>query len=151
MTGQISKFTRRQALALTGGGAASAMLASMPALAATPDAQEALRVLAGKMFYSLDRPGRWKGKEAGHAPLIKVDKDGKDVLIRAATQHPMAADHFIVKHILLDHHLNFLGEQLFDQVFDMPRSRFQLNGYTGDVYVVSMCNIHDNWISVAEV
>jgi len=146
-----SFINRRQAMTVAGGGAA-ALLFAMPSAATSSDnLQQAMRELAGKMFYSTDKPGRWKGKENGHSPLIKVDKDGSDVLIRAATQHAMVDDHFILKHMLMDAELNVLGEQYFDKVFDMPRSRFEMNNYTGRIYIVSVCNVHDNWINWADV
>jgi superoxide reductase len=107
--------------------------------------------LAGKIFYTTDQPGRWKGKEGGHSPLIKVDKKGGEILIRAATQNGMSKAHYIVKHILLDEQLNYVNEQVFDQAFDMPRSRFELNGFKGRLFIVSMCNLHDNWINWADV
>ncbi|PHQ69486.1 MAG: hypothetical protein COB93_07915 [Sneathiella sp.] len=145
---RISNLNRRQAMTVAGAAAAAALVIAAPSVAlAREDLQGALRELAGKVFYSADRPGRWKGKEKVHSPLIKVDKDGNDLLIRAATQHAMSDDHFIIKHILLDAKLNVLSEKLFDKIFDMPRSRFALNGYSGRLYIVSVCNVHDNWIN----
>ncbi|MBL4906527.1 MAG: hypothetical protein JKX94_03670 [Sneathiella sp.] len=149
MKNHIFQLNRRQAL--IGSGAAALAAAAGPAFAATTNMKDALRMLAGKVFYSTDQPGRWKGKEAGHSPLIKIDKNGSDILLRAATQHPMSPQHHIVKHIILDGELNFMKEQMFDLTFDMPRSRFELNGYSGRLYVVSMCNKHDNWINWADV
>ena len=131
-------------LALGASGATGAM-------AAGDGMRAPLRALAGKIFYTTDQPGRWKGKEGGHSPLIKVDKKGGDILIRAATQHGMSKAHYIVKHILLDEQLNYVNEQVFDQAFDMPRSRFELNGFKGRLFIVSMCNLHDNWINWADV
>ena len=132
-------------------GAALFVSTTAPAVALENSTKEALRVLAGKVFYSNDRPGRWKGKEKGHIPLIKIDKDKNSVLIRAATNHPMQANHNVIKHVLMDEDLNFIQEQVFDQQFDMPRSRFELNGYKGRIYIGSLCNLHDNWIGWADV
>lgn len=152
MLKQNTQFSRRQALTLAGGGLASAAVAG-PVFAATQEVelQGALRALAGKFFFSSENPGRWKGKEKGHSPLIKVDKDGNNVLIRAAVQHPMKTDHFIIKHILMDQNFDFMAEQVFDPIFDMPRSRFEVSGYSGQFYIVSLCNLHDNWINVATI
>ncbi|MBT3330107.1 MAG: hypothetical protein HOK21_06080 [Rhodospirillaceae bacterium] len=160
MAGQIWKLNRRQILTMAGTGAAAVILGGNGAPAASTagatgapagDMRAPLRALAGKIFYTADQPGRWKGKEGGHSPLIKVDKDGTDVLVRAANQHGMSKTHYIIKHILLDAQLNFVKEQVFDQAFDMPRSRFELNGVKGRFFVVSMCNLHDNWINWADV
>ena len=151
MIGKKFAISRRQALITAGGGAAALLTAGTPPRAAQSELRGALRALAGKLFFTTDRPGRWKGKEKGHSPLIKVDKKGASVLLRAATRHPMNEPHYIVKHMLLDAELSFLHEQVFDKVFDMPRSRFELNGYSGRLYVVSMCNLHDNWINWTDV
>ncbi|MEH6527448.1 MAG: desulfoferrodoxin family protein [Sneathiella sp.] len=147
-----TQFSRRQALTLAGSGLASAAFAG-PVFANTPDVElkGALRTLAGKFFFSSENPGRWKGKEKGHSPLIKVEKDGSNALIRAAVRHPMDHDHFIIKHILMDQNFDFMAEQVFDVNFDMPRSRFEVSGYSGQFYVVSLCNLHDNWINVATI
>ncbi len=145
----MSRSNRRQFLTA---GVATALTCSVsPVFAETKDTREALRALAGKLFYSGDTPGRWKGKEDGHAPKIKVDKNGTDILVRAATRHSMTHEHHIIKHMLLDADLNFISEQYFDLEFDMPRSRFEFNNYSGRVFIVSMCNKHDNWINWAEV
>ena len=144
-------LSRRRALLMAGGGAAALLTAGGPAVAAGADMRTNLRALAGKIFYTADRPGRWKGKEGGHSPLIKVDKKGGDVLVRAATKHGMSGSHYIIKHILLDGEHNYVNEQIFDKAFDNPRSRFELNGYTGRLFIVSMCNLHDNWINWADV
>lgn len=144
-----SGLNRREAL-LAAGGAAALLGSAVPVGASAAevcDLKGALRQLAGKLYYTLDMPGHWKGKEQGHSPLIKVDRKGNDVLVRAATRHPMDPDHFIVKHLLMDEDLNVIKTQMFDKTFDLPRSRFQLNGYKGRIYVVSMCNVHDNWIN----
>ncbi|MBL4740562.1 MAG: hypothetical protein JKY12_06180 [Sneathiella sp.] len=136
---------------ITGSSAALFVSAVQPVAALENSTKEALRLLAGKVFYSSDRPGRWKGKENGHVPLIKIDKDKNSILIRAATNHPMQPNHNVIKHVLMDENLNFIQEQIFDQQFDMPRSRFELNGYKGRLYIGSLCNLHDNWINWADV
>ena len=120
MGNQNLKPNRRQVLTISGGSAAALLLAATPGLAADGGLRGPMRALAGKVFYTTEQPGRWKGKAGGHAPLIKEDKDGNDVLIRSATNHPMSRTHHIVKHILLDGELNFVKEQVFDIDFDMP-------------------------------
>ena len=136
---------------MASGGAAALLAAGNPAFAAEGQLRTALRALAGKIFYTNDTPGRWKGKEKGHAAEIKVDNKGASVLVRTATRHPMTAKHHIVKHMLLDAELNLVKEQVFDVSFDLPQSRFELNAYSGRLYVISMCNLHDNWLSWTDV
>ena len=151
MGNQNLEPNRRQVLTIAGGSAAALLLAATPGLAADGGLRGHMRALAGKVYYTTEQPGRWKGKAGGHAPLIKVDKDGNDVLIRSATKHPMSRARHIVKHILLDGELNFVKEQVFDIGFDMPRARFELQGYRGRFFIVSMCNLHDSWINYADV
>ena len=149
MADKFIDVNRRSVIA--GSGAALLLASTQPAFSMESRMKEAVRALAGKVFYSNDQPGRWKGKEAGHVPLIKIDKDKNSVLVRAATNHPMEPNHNVIKHILMDEDLNFIQEQVFNQQFDMPRSRFELNGYKGRLYIGSLCNLHDNWINWADV
>lgn len=144
-------FTINRRNLMVGGGAALMVSGASPVASTESQTKDALRALAGKLFYSDDRPGRWKGKEKGHVPLIKIDKDNNNVLVRAATNHPMEPSHNVIKHILMDENFNFIQEQVFNQQFDMPRSRFELNGYKGRLYIGSLCNLHDNWINWADV
>ena len=63
----------------------------------------------------------------------------------------MYDDHYIVKHILLDAHLSFLGETMFDKANDAPESEYTLTGYSGTVYALSVCNKHDTWMASVDV
>lgn len=141
---------RRKALkvAVFGGAAVSV---GTPLWAASTSMSEVSRSLAGKLYYTEDHPGRWKGKAKGHAPRVKVETDGTDQLVKIVTAHPMSFEHHIVKHILLDRRLDLLGEQVFDISFDLPQSQFSLSGYRGRLYALSVCNLHDTWISELEV
>ena len=73
------------------------------------------------------------------------------MLVRTATNHSMKTSQFIVKHILTDVERSYVNEQVFDVAFDLPRSRFELNHYSGRLFIVSMFNLHDNWINWADV
>jgi len=148
----VDKFRDINRRKLIAGGSAALLISTVqPAFSMESNMKEAVRALAGKIFFSQDRPGRWKGKENGHVPLIKIDKDNTNILVRAATNHPMQPNHNVIKHVLMDADLNFIQEQVFDQQFDMPRSRFELNGYKGRLYIGSLCNLHDNWINWVDV
>ena len=149
MAGKLANINRRNVIAAD--GAVFLMSSTKPAVSLENGIKDAIRELAGKLFYSEDRPGRWKGKEKGHVPLIKIDKDNNNILVRAATNHPMDPNHNVIKHVLMDENFNFIQEQIFNQQFDMPRSRFELNGYKGRLYIGSLCNLHDNWINWVDV
>ena len=61
-------------------------------------------------------------------------------------------EHYIVKHIVLDKDYNFITEKVFDPAKDKaPISEHDLGAYKGEVNVLSVCNLHDTWLSVATV
>ena len=104
--------------------------------------------LAGTLFYTFDKPGRWAGKEAGHAPQIERNGD----TMRVATGHEMDGfNHYIVKHVILDQEFNFAGEITFNPATDSPVSEHDISGLKRVVYVLSVCNKHDTWMGVLEL
>jgi len=106
--------------------------------------------MAGGVYYTLEQPGRWKEKAAGHAPkLEKTQEADGSWLIKVVTDHPMKGfEHYIVKHQLLDKDYRFVAEKMFDPDKDAPKSEFRLpKDYQGMVHAISMCNKHDLWLS----
>jgi len=105
--------------------------------------------LAGGVFYTKEAPGRWKKKAGSHSPIIEKTDSG----VRVITGHPMQANkHWIIKHVLLDSDFNFISENLFDPRSDTTAiSNFTLPNNTGAVYALSVCNLHDTWVSMLEV
>ncbi|MCP5163299.1 MAG: hypothetical protein H6999_06405 [Hahellaceae bacterium] len=105
--------------------------------------------MAGSLYYTEANPGRWSAKAGGHLPHIKVE--GSQVQV--VTGHEMKGyEHYIVKHILFDAHMNILGEKLFDPTKDQPISDYTLPaGYKGTLYALSMCNKHDVWLNSLDV
>jgi desulfoferrodoxin (superoxide reductase-like protein) len=100
--------------------------------------------LAGSLYYTQASPGRWAGKEGGHVPTI--ERNGNS--IQATTGHEMNGHtHYIIKHIMLNNKLEFVTEKLFDPANDSPISEHDIKGMNGTVYVVSLCNKHDAWLS----
>ena len=102
--------------------------------------------LAGGVFYTKDKPGRWAAKAPGHVPVVKSSGS----LVMVTTPHEMNGyTHYIVKHLLLDAKMNVLGEHEFDPKNDTaPVSEFKVDGYKGPAYALSMCNKHDLWVTV---
>ena len=124
------------------GAASPVVLNAVPAAAAGNDPMAS--GLAGTVFYTSEHPGRWAGKEGGHAPMIERSASN----IEVTTGHPMDGYvHYIVKHTLLDQNLNFIGETMFDPEKDSPVSQHSVAGLEGAVYALSMCNKHDLWIT----
>lgn len=110
--------------------------------------------LAGSVFYTKEAPGRWKGKEDSHLPQIQAEKKDGALLVRISTAHEMKGiEHYIVKHVLLDKDHGFIAEKLFDptQKDAAAVSEFSLDGYSGRVYALSVCNKHDTWMNSAEI
>jgi superoxide reductase len=87
------------------GAATPIVLNAVPAAAAGVDPMAS--GLAGSVFYTSEHPGRWAGKEGGHAPQVERSANN----IEITTGHPMDGFvHYIVKHTLLDENLNYVAE-----------------------------------------
>lgn len=127
------------------GGAASIML---PTRVLAGSVSPTAAPLAGSVYYTADAPGRWSGKQAGHVPLIEISGSR----VQVATAHGMEGyEHYIVKHVLLDEHLGFVGETLFNPETDSPISEYDLANLENRIFAVSLCNKHDAWLSVLEL
>jgi superoxide reductase len=107
----------------------------------------------GNIYYTKDSPGRWKDKAAGHLPNIGIEKTGGNISVKIITSHEMKAwEHYIVKHILLDHDYQFIDEHLFNPEKDKAAvSTFNLGHYSGTLYALSLCNKHDLWLNSATI
>ncbi|MDT4328443.1 desulfoferrodoxin family protein [Methylomonas sp. MED-D] len=130
--------------------AASVAGLAVPALG---HAETKLPTPQGELFYTQESQGRWAGKAATHLPVIEISKDGGKTLVKVTTPHEMKGyEHYIVKHILLDKNFKFLAEHMLDPAKDtVPVSTFPLEGYSGALYALSVCNKHDTWLNGAEV
>lgn len=133
---------RRSFIRLTTAGSAAGIIAPTAVLASAPMAG------AGGLFYTKDAPGRWSKKVGLHLPIIEVS--GKT--IQVTNKHPMQGfQHYIVKHMVMDKDFNFIDEYVFDPENEKPVSTFDLGSYSGPIHVSSFCNLHDNWLNIAEV
>ena len=100
--------------------------------------------LAGSVFYTTENPGRWAGKEKGHAPTIERTANNVEV----TTGHEMRGfEHYIIKHQIFDGDFNYIEEKLFDPENDSPITQHSIKGHSGQMYALSMCNKHDIWIT----
>nr|VFJ90326.1 MAG: superoxide reductase [Candidatus Kentron sp. LFY] len=146
---------RRNLIGLTLAGAVSGIL--MPkAVLGDPEADtsgKSADPMAGGVFYTEEAPGRWKGKEKGHLPIIRVEKKPGKASVQVTTGHEMKGhEHYIIKHILLDENYRFLDEKMFDPSKDkVPISIFSMDKYRGPIYALSVCNKHDTWLSAGKV
>lgn len=105
--------------------------------------------MAGGLFYTKESPGRWKKKAGPHSPILEKIFDG----VRVTTGHPMKPNkHWIVKHVLLDSKFNFIAENIFDPNKDKAAiSDFEIPNHKGTVYALSVCNLHDTWLTAIEI
>ena len=140
---------RRDFIRLSVAGVATGFVAPAMVLA---DSDKPLKG-ASDIYYTKDDPGRWSGKVATHLPNIEIEKAGAKITVKVVTPHEMKAyEHYIVKHVLLDSNHKFLDEHLFDPTKDTAAiSSFTLQGYSGMLYVLSLCNKHDLWLNGTEV
>ena len=128
------------------GATSPVLLHAVPASAAGAD--EAMAQLSGALFYTSEAPGRWAGKEAGHAP--KIERSAS--MIEITTGHEMDSyTHYIVKHTLLDADMNFVAETMFNPDRDAPVSEHSIKGLSGRHYALSLCNKHDLWVTAFEL
>lgn len=95
------------------------------------------------VIYTEKDPGRWKGKESIHVPIITVK--GNEVTM--LTNHPMTNPHYIVRHTLVDGKGVVLGSKTFMPTDPKAISTHTLpDGFHGTLYATSFCNLHDFWV-----
>lgn len=93
------------------------------------------------IVYTKDDPGMWSKKVGSHAPLTSVN--GMDVTV--TTEHPMSADHYIVRHTLVSADGTVVGSQTFSPNSN-PVSHYVVPR-RGVYYATSFCNLHDFWVT----
>lgn len=139
-------MNRRAVLSIGVAGAATAVFVPPTVLAAGPTSL--VSPLAGSVYYTVDAPGRWAGKEGGHIPMI--ERNG--ATIQVTTGHEMDDyHHYIVKHVILNKDFEFVGETMFDPEKDAPISEHYIGGQGSTIYALSVCNKHDAWLNVLEI
>lgn len=140
---------RRSFIRIGMAGAATGIIAPKIVLAGSMGKKIGHNNMAGGVYYTKDSPGRWAKKAGSHSPIIQKADGG----IKVVTGHPMKqGKHWIVKHVLLDADFKFISENIFNPATQKAAiSKFSLDGRTGPVYALSVCNLHDSWLSVLEV
>lgn len=140
---------RRSFIRIGMAGAATGIIAPEIVLAGPMGSKISQNTMAGGVYYTKDSPGRWAQKAGSHSPIMEQTDSG----IKVVTGHPMQqGKHWIIKHVLMDSDFNFISENIFNPGKDKAAiSTFTLNGQTGAIYALSVCNLHDSWLSVLEV
>lgn len=133
----------RRSLLIGGAASVAAVLVSKNATASTAP------TMAGGVYYTEQNPGRWAKKAAGHAPVIEAKSDGGSTTLQVVTGHEMKGyEHYIIKHMILDANYQFVAEHFFNPEKDnAPISSFNLGDKKGTFYALSVCNLHDTWMS----
>ena len=141
-------MNKRGFIRLSALGVAAGVVAPTAVLASTE-----ITTGAGGLFYTKDAPGIWSKKVGGHLPNIAVSKEASGTKIEVVTSHEMKEfEHYIVKHTVLNDKFEFLTEKMFDPTKDKaPISQFDLGDYSGRIHVLSMCNVHDVWLNIADI
>ena len=100
--------------------------------------------LAGSLYYTAEKPGRWKELIESHTPIITKNKNKIEVI----TNHEMrGVEHYIIKHVVFDKEFKIISEVKFKPSISIPSSSHNISGYSGEVFVLSICNQHDNWLN----
>ena len=139
------RFMKTCLVAMTTGTADYAGLASAREVAIA-DKKTVLPLLSG-LIYTTENPGKWKGKEASHAPIAEIK--GKSITIK--TDHGMSKKHHIVRHTLVTESGDVIGEKTFSYDDDEAVSVFELPEGETRLYATSFCNKHDFWLTVVDV
>ncbi|MBF95985.1 MAG: hypothetical protein CFH34_00750 [Alphaproteobacteria bacterium MarineAlpha9_Bin4] len=99
--------------------------------------------LAGSLYYTKKKPGRWKKMLSSHIPVIQR----KSNFLEVSTPHEMRGfEHFIIKHTILDKKFNIISEKKFDPSKDRAYSKHNIAGFSETLFVMSVCNLHDTWL-----
>jgi len=142
---------RRHFMGVVAAGAALGAV-TQPSMASTKSSTDLHSMSEGSLYLTKEKPGRWAAKAAGHLPVIEVNVAGGKTIVKITTPHGMEGyEHYIVKHQLFDEKMNLVGETMFDPTKDGPISSYDMSGFAGQIYAVSVCNKHDMWISPGAV
>lgn len=118
--------------------------AAVATVAATTLPAFASSMPAANIFvYSTKNPGRWKGKEASHAPVVTV----KGTTFTVETKHMMTEPHYIVKHSIVTASGEVLAENVFFSHDTQALSTFEIQTKEKTLYALSFCNLHDLWVT----
>lgn len=95
------------------------------------------------IVYTEQQQGQWEGKAGSHAPQVTVT----DNKVFVVTAHPMTEPHFIVRHTVVLADGTVVGAKTFTAA-DKSEFSVQLpEGYKGNAYATSFCNMHDLWVT----
>ncbi len=99
-------------------------------------------------FFTSDNPGKWKGREYEHLPVINFSEKNGNKFIKVSMNLEQRPDHYTEVIILLDQNHQEIAAVPFDiYLKGKPQTDFFLG--KGEIstkfYVVAKCNKHDMW------
>ena len=104
--------------------------------------------LAGSLYYTKEKPGRWQDVKESHIPIVNKKLN----FLEVTTPHEMRGfEHYIIKHIVLDKKFRIISEKSFDPSKDRAYSKHNISGYSETLYVLSICNLHDTWLEPVNI
>ena len=104
--------------------------------------------LAGSIYYTKKKHGRWKSLVTSHLPIIEIKSNYLEII----TPHEMRGfEHFILKHVVLDKSFKIISEKIFDPSKDRAYSKHDISGYSDSLFVLSVCNLHDTWLEPVKI
>ena len=104
--------------------------------------------LAGKLYYTEEKPGRWSNLIGSHIPVYEIENN----IIKVSTPHEMRGyEHYIIKHMILDEKFNMISEKNFDPSRENAISKHNIIGFKNKIYILSICNQHDTWLIAVKI
>ena len=142
-------MNRRSLIRIGIASATAGIIAPKIVLASTARQKISENDMSGGVYYTKESPGRWSKKAGSHSPILEKTDTG----VRVITSHPMKqGEHWIIKHVLLDKNFNFIAENIFDPSKDKAAiSNFNLTGQPDTIYALSVCNLHDSWLTMLKI
>jgi superoxide reductase len=99
------------------------------------------------IVYTADNPGMWEKKVGSHAPVVAVENGN----VTVTTRHGMSEVHFIVRHTLVLADGTVVGTKNFTPTDEAQSTYVLPDGYKGNIYATSFCNLHDFWLTKTAV
>jgi len=108
----------------------------------------AARTHAGEMplVYVQGKAGAYEGKTGSHAPKIKIE--GSTVTV--TTEHVMTKEHYISLHSLTGAGMYFGAKEIGIKDLGEGKvavSTYDIGAYKGPLKAISICNLHDVWMT----
>jgi desulfoferrodoxin (superoxide reductase-like protein) len=99
-------------------------------------------------FHSAANPGHWEAQAIDHELDVTVTKsiDRKTINVKIPFAEQREKRHYAETIVILDMNMKEIRKISFDRKRPSGRASFDFPAdYTGSVYVIMKCNLHDMW------